>query len=727
MKVAQIICTFLPYKGGMGNSVFNFAKALTDLGVDVTVLTPAYDAQNATEEKFKIIRLKPWFKYQNAGFIPQLFGYLKDFDVIHLHYPFFGGAEAVWLYKFLHPRAKLLVTYHQDSVIDKGWRKYIFAFYNKFFLPLLIKSADTVTCSSLDYIKNSNLTKYYFLEPDKFVDLPLGIDLEFWQPQTKNLARLDEFGFKASDKIILFVGAMSTTHGFKGVDVLLKAGVKLKAVGADFKMLLVGNGNLVEDLRQQIKELGLEEVVKIKSNASNVALRDYYNLAYTAVLPSINKSEVFGLVLVEAMACGAPVVASNLPGVRTVVAEGEGGLLVEPNDSDDLADKLQWLLNNETTAKDFGSSNLQRVQNKYDIKVIAGQLKMLYRQVLSFGSAKLSPWRLAQEFLERWLYVIPDLPKEAQIEVTNRCNFSCKMCQRYDLGVSFTDMDWETYERILDKTEGIKNLVLTSWGEPFLHPRLFDMIAGAKERGHDVRLTTNASLLNEACRNNIFASGLDAITFSVDDTETDDQGFGHEIAKQLDNITKFLEEKHLGGFKIKVYFQTTYHMNGDNPSSPEATSGQDKIFKIIDLAKKLGVDRVRISRLDLRFNHELQRPSLAQEKALVKKLLKSKNLGVGIDFLPYLAFDGFLARLYNLFYPWLHRGGPPCLRTFDNIYINQAGDVTPCCSLPKLALGNIAEASIAEIWKNQHFQHFRNHQTIVCGKCDVLSVHPRDL
>lgn len=711
MKIAQIICTFPPYRGGMGNSVYNFAKELAVAGVDVTVLTPAYDGVMGADEPFEVIRIKPWLKYQNAGFIPQLYTYLKNFDVIHLHYPFFGGAEVVWLYKFLYPKAKLIVTYHQDSIVDKGWRKYIFAIYNKFFSPLIIKSADVVTCSSLDYITNSNLSKYYFIEAKKFVELPLGINTEFWQPQSKNLELLSEFGFNADDKIILFVGAMSTTHGFKGVDVLIQAGAKLKEAGTDFKMLFIGNGNLVENLRQQIKEAGLADIIKIKTNATNIDLRDYYNLAYVSVLPSINKSEVFGLVLVEAMACGKPVIASDLPGVRTVAQD----LLVEPGNASDLAEKLTWILANTDKAKEFGEANLARARAKYDIKKIAERLKLLYRQTLSSGSADMSIWQLAKEFIDRITYRVPKLPKEAQLEVTNRCNFNCKMCQRYDLGVSFTDMDWEMYEKILDKVVGIKNLVLTSWGEPFLHRRIFDMIRAAKERGHNVRLTTNASLLNERFRQNIFESGLDAITFSIDDVEPDNNGWGHEITKQLDNITKFLSEKHLGGFKIKVYFQTMYHVDGE-----------DKIFKIIELAKKLGVDRVRISRLDLRFNCDLKRPSLAQEKALVKKLLSAKHLGVGVDFLPYLAFDGLLARAYNLVYPLLHRQGPPCLRTFDNIYINQAGGVTPCCSLPKLSLGNISEGSIEEIWRNQHFQHFRAHQKMVCGKCDVLSVRPYD-
>jgi glycosyltransferase involved in cell wall biosynthesis/MoaA/NifB/PqqE/SkfB family radical SAM enzyme len=722
MKVAQIICTFPPYKGGMGNSVYSFAKELDTLGVDVTVFTPAYDEQTALDANFTVVRLKPWLKYQNAGFIPGLYRHLKNFDVIHLHYPFFGGAEVVWLYKFLHPKAKLIVTYHQDSIVDKGWRKYIFALYNKFFLPLVIKNANIVTCSSLDYIGHSNLSKYYFIDAKKFVELPLGIDTKFYHPQDKNLELLTELGFSTHDKIILFVGAMSTTHGFKGVDVLIKSGAKLKEVGLpaqagnEFKMLFVGNGNLVEEYKHQIKKAGLEDVIRIKTGATNIDLRDYYNLAYVSVLPSINKSEVFGLVLVEAMACGKPVIASDLPGVRTVVVNKEGGLLVEPGNVDDLADKLRWILTNTDIAKDFGEINLLRARANYDIKKVTQQLKHQYLQILSQSSTKMSILELAREFIDRMAYRIPKLPKEAQIEVTNRCNFNCKMCQRYDLGVSFTDMSWAMYEKILDKAEGIKNLVLTSWGEPFLHPQIFDMIRGAKTRGHDVRLTTNGSLLNEACRQNIFESGLDAITFSIDDTEPDKNGFGHEVAKQLGNITKFLAEKHLGGFKIKVYFQTTYHLGGES-----------KIFKIIELAKKLGVDRVRISRLDLRFCHDLKRPSLAEEKALVKKLLKTKHLGVGVDFLPYLAMDGILSRVYNLVYPLLHRLGPPCLRTFDNVYINQAGGVTPCCSLPKLSLGNINEASIAEIWQNQHFEHFRLHQKMVCGKCDVLSVRPYDL
>ncbi|MBU0647092.1 glycosyltransferase, partial [Patescibacteria group bacterium] len=104
MKIAQIICTFPPYKGGMGNVAYNFSKGLADLGNDVSVLTPDYSEKNnkfSNDSKlnFKVLRLKPLFKYGNAAFIPQLFWKLDDYDIVHLHYPFFGATKIIILLK----------------------------------------------------------------------------------------------------------------------------------------------------------------------------------------------------------------------------------------------------------------------------------------------------------------------------------------------------------------------------------------------------------------------------------------------------------------------------------------------------------------------------------------------------------------------------------------------------------------------------------------------------
>ncbi len=91
MRIAQIVCQFRPYKGGINETAYYFSRELVKLGHNVTVLTPLYDNKLKSEEEmdgFKIKRIKPFLKYGNAAFIPKLWKELDNFDIIHLHEPF---------------------------------------------------------------------------------------------------------------------------------------------------------------------------------------------------------------------------------------------------------------------------------------------------------------------------------------------------------------------------------------------------------------------------------------------------------------------------------------------------------------------------------------------------------------------------------------------------------------------------------------------------------------
>ena len=99
MKIAQIICTFPPYRGGIGNVAYYYSLELAYLGHEVTVFTPCYQKENKELKDVKVKRLKPVLKYGNAAFLPQLFWQLKNFDVIHFHYPFFGSDWIIYLIK----------------------------------------------------------------------------------------------------------------------------------------------------------------------------------------------------------------------------------------------------------------------------------------------------------------------------------------------------------------------------------------------------------------------------------------------------------------------------------------------------------------------------------------------------------------------------------------------------------------------------------------------------
>src|SRR4030042_3313329 len=149
MKIAQIVCRFKPYKGGISNIAYEHALGLAKLGHQVTVFTPLYNPKDKgfTSSDFEIKRLTTLGKIGNGAFLPQLFWSVKNFDLVHLHYPFFGGAEVVWLAKLWHgKKMRLVVSYHMD-VVGGIFLRWFFKFHFKFLMPRIIKSADKIIIS----------------------------------------------------------------------------------------------------------------------------------------------------------------------------------------------------------------------------------------------------------------------------------------------------------------------------------------------------------------------------------------------------------------------------------------------------------------------------------------------------------------------------------------------------------------------------------------------------
>ncbi|MFH0856534.1 MAG: glycosyltransferase family 4 protein [bacterium] len=399
MKIAQIICQFRPYKSGMSEAAYYTAKELSRKGNEVIVFTPQYDLSLKSIEEmdgFKIKRIKPVFKYGNAAFIPKLWKELDGFDIIHLHYPFFGAAEILWLKRIFNKttlcpsllkkgnKMKLVITYHMD-VVGEGAIKKFFTVHTQFIMPRILKSADVIIASSFDYFKNSNAGKLK-LEKE-IIELPFGADCDIYKVMEKDARLMAKYKLEDDDKIILTIGPLDSAHYFKGVEYLIKA---FKSVfdasdpgkKRNLKLMIIGDGNLGRYYENIASQLGITEQVIFAGRVNDEEKIKIINLSYVEVLASINQSEAFGIVLIEAMACAKPVIASNLPGVRSVVEEGVNGLLCEPKNIENLAGKIKYLLDNPHIARQMGASGLERVEKLYNWKCITGKLEKIYKTLI---------------------------------------------------------------------------------------------------------------------------------------------------------------------------------------------------------------------------------------------------------------------------------------------------------------------------------------------------------
>ena len=382
MRVAQVVSTFPPYHGGMGNMAYSYALGLSRMGHHVEVFCPEFcKVEREISAPFRIHRLKPWVEIRNSAFLPQLFSRLGGFDIVDLHYPFYGGAEIVYLMKlFKKNRFKLVINFQMDN-FGKGITGLFFRLNAAHLTPLILRSADRIIVTSFDYAAHSSGAGTYADVPAKFTAIPPGVDIDKFEPGNKNILLMNKYSIRNDDRVVLFVGGLDRAHSFKGISFLIEAWRDLGLAKA--KLLIVGQGDLRETYTCLAAEMGLKNNVLFADPVEDSQLPDYYNLADLFVLPSVNSSEAFGIVLIEAMACGVPTVASDLPGLRSVIREGKTGFLFETRDSQGLLNAIRRILAGSDLRAQMSIEARSTAVNEYSQVGIWKRLERLYQDLLS--------------------------------------------------------------------------------------------------------------------------------------------------------------------------------------------------------------------------------------------------------------------------------------------------------------------------------------------------------
>jgi len=391
MKVAHLVSTFPPYHGGMGTVAWQLSKNLVALGEEVTVLTPS--ASNDTEETVdgvRVLRIHSPFRKGNASNCRWILRWVQGYDVVHLHWPFIGGAEWVWWGFFrrrlLNPQGflpKLVIHYHMD-LIAPGYRSIIFSIVQRWILPRLIRIANAVVTTSTEYQENSPvLHEAARSTTSVYHTIPLGVDATLFTPGSAHAILRQRWGIEPGVATIGFVGSIDSAHYFKGIPQLLSAFSILTRTLSQkrFTLLIVGEGDQLNRYQRIVHDAGLEQSVHFVGRVSDEDLPHYYRLMDCLVLPSTTRSEAFGLVLLEAMASARAVVASNLPGVRTLIQEGVNGRLVEPGNHEHLAQVLIDLFNDPSLLSRMGANGRTLIEHHYQWPAVAAAWQELYRSL----------------------------------------------------------------------------------------------------------------------------------------------------------------------------------------------------------------------------------------------------------------------------------------------------------------------------------------------------------
>lgn len=203
-------------------------------------------------------------------------------------------------------------------------------------LKTALSYADLILCGS-SYTRDRLLQNRH-LDPDKVVVLPNTFDANRFQPAPKPEYLLQRYGLKPDQPVILTVARLANLERYKGYDQILKALPKIRSVIPDVRYVLVGKGNDRARIEQLIDQLDLWDCVTLAGFVPDEQLCDYYNLCDVFAMPS--KQEGFGIVYLEAMACGKPVVGGDQDGAIDALCHGTLGALVNPDDIDQIAQTL---------------------------------------------------------------------------------------------------------------------------------------------------------------------------------------------------------------------------------------------------------------------------------------------------------------------------------------------------------------------------------------------------
>jgi len=368
MKVVHIFKDYYPpTTGGIEQHMRLLCRNL--LGkADVTVLVPSRSGRRKEEqlEGVRIIRVPEFGRYASVPLCPTAPSELRQLhpDIVHLHFP---NPMGDLTYLLAARRVPLVLAYHSDIIKQK-----VFLPAYRPILRLLFKNVRRIIVGSEEYVASSPLLSEF---RQKCTLVPYGVDIAAFVPRNGEVIEVESFRRQFGERIMLFVGAL---RYYKGLDVLLQAMTKVNGC-----LVVAGRGTEGETLKHTADHLGIAKKVVFCGEVSESRLRILLNAADVFVFPSIDRCEAFGIAQLEAMACGKPVVASDLPtGVRFVTRHEVTGLLVRPGDPNALAESLNRLLDDPVLRNKLGIAARRRVEQEFSVDRMVSRTLEVYREVL---------------------------------------------------------------------------------------------------------------------------------------------------------------------------------------------------------------------------------------------------------------------------------------------------------------------------------------------------------
>jgi len=364
-KVLHVGKFYPPHKGGMETHLRDLCLGLSQsLEIEVLVANDSWRTERSRPDGISVTRVGTPISLLGAPVSPTTARRIRDAraQIVHLHFPHPTAAFA-----FLASRvdAPLVISWHSDIVRQR--------FTTILIAPLMrrvLARCGALIAGSAAYLDSSPTLS---TNRARCHVVPYGVPIGKFE--RFDSARVAELRRRHGDRIVLAVGRMIY---YKGFEHLVRAMVNVRG-----SLLLAGDGPMRKRLEREARELGIADRVIFAGRVEDSELVDLYHACDVFALPSIARSEAFGIVQLEAMACGKPVVNTRLDsGATQVSIDGMTGLTVAPSDPIALASALNLLLGDPPMRAAMGAAGRRRVREEFSIEAMVRRTIEVYQSVL---------------------------------------------------------------------------------------------------------------------------------------------------------------------------------------------------------------------------------------------------------------------------------------------------------------------------------------------------------
>ena len=379
MRIAQVSPWFSPHFGGVESHVRSLSRELAHRGHEVTVVTSQHDRTLSAEETvdgFRVVRVRPRFIFLQTPITPRMRGSLRALsaDVVHAHSPpplasHYAGAVAS------ERGIPYVVTYHCDVELPSAFGSVVESIYRRSLGADTLRNANQVIVTTRTYAATSRAIWRY--NPSV---IPNAVDHRRFRPDVDGSAVRSKLRIPPEVPIVLLVGRI-VPH--KGVEHLVEAARYVP----DARFLVAGGGSSLDAMKRLALSMGVEDRVRFLGRISDDRLPEVYAACDVFVLPSVSRLEAFGIVALEAMSTGKPVIVADIPGVREIIEDGRDGLLADPVNPRDLAEKIRRLLSDPEARQKMGARGREKVLESFSIERVTDRIEAVYRAILDGSEA----------------------------------------------------------------------------------------------------------------------------------------------------------------------------------------------------------------------------------------------------------------------------------------------------------------------------------------------------